>query len=400
MSPLGSLLLGTYYFLVPSFTRTATLEVSSGSYGAIEYPNGPAAGGELTTIAFAPARTVLVVPAPPKAPSVRTTPTSAPAPRTKAASSKVSRSHTTPVGRAVGFINPLEIGAGSGAGAVILVLLIPIWRRRVYRRADAEGRVVIDSPPLLLSARTPPDSDRANESQGRPTVVVKVLGEVGVEGEVQRFEKSPVRELLVFLALHPGRRFSTVELRSSIWVEGRKEPNAATFRNYLSDLRKSLPAQTLSRNGNHFVLTDAVTTDWGRFCALTAGEVRGPESLSEALGLIRGTPFEGASSGRNSPYDWSGPIAHRIEVAVESAAHELATFGLDSGDPAFADVGVAQALRCVPGSFVVWADHIHLGAILGGRKELERRMRAARAALGDDVRILEPAARGLGWGGS
>jgi hypothetical protein len=399
MSPLGSLLLGTYYFLVPASTKSATVEVSSGSYNAVEYPNGPAAGGELTTITFAPAKTVLVVPAPSKAPPVRTTPTSAPPPRTKPASSKVSWHHTTPVGRAVGFVSPLDIGAGSGAGVVILVLLIPIWRRRAYRKADAEGRVVIDSPPLLLSPLRPPDSDRANDFEGRPTVVVKVLGEVRVDGDVQPFEKSPVRELLVFLALHPGRRFSTVDLRSSIWVEGRKEPNAATFRNYLAGLRKCLPPETLSRNGNHFVLTDAVTSDWGRFCALTAGDARDPERLSEAMTLIRGTPFEGASSGRNSPYDWSGPIAHQMEAAVETAAHELATFGLDSGDPAFADVGVAQALRCVPGSFVVWADHIHLGTILGGRKELERRMRAARAALGEDVRILEPAARGLGWGG-
>jgi hypothetical protein len=311
----------------------------------------------------------------------------------------VDRHHATGVGKTLGFISPLEIGAGGGAGVVILVLLIPIWRRRAYRKADAEGRVLVDSPPLLLSPRSPPASDRANGSESRPTVVVKVLGEVRVDGDVEPFEKNPVRELLVFLALHPGRRFSTVELRTSIWVEGRKEPSAATFRNYLAGLRKSLPPETLSRNGNHFALTDAVTTDWGRFCALSAGGARDPEGLSQALGIIRGKPFEGASSGRNSPYDWSAPIAHQIEVAVETAAHELAAFGLESGDPAFADVGVNQALRCVPGSFVVWDDFIHLGAILGGRKELERRMRAARAALGDDVWVLEPAARGLGWGG-
>ena len=89
-----------------------------------------------------------------------------------------------------------------------------------------------------------------------------------------------------------------------------------------------------------------------------------------------------------------------MEVAVESAAHELADFGLESGDPAFADVGVTQALRCVPTSFVVRGDHNRLGMALGGRKELDRRMQAARVALGDDVSVLEPAARGLGWGAS
>lgn len=398
-SPLGSLLLGTYYFFVPSSTKSATLEVSSGSYSAAEYPNGPAAGGELTTITFAPARTVLVVPAPPasKAPPVRTTPTNAPAPPTKAASSKVSRHHATAVGKTLGFISPLEIGTGSGARVVILVLLVPIWRRRAFQRADAEGRVVIDSPPLFISPLSPPASDRTDESDSAPSVVVKVLGPVEVDGLEEPFKKNPVRELLVFLALHPGRRFTTVELRSSIWVEGRNEPNAATFHNYLSDLRRSLPSETLTRQGNHFVLSGAVSTDWGRFCALTAVDARNTERLSEALSLIRGTPFEGGSSGRNSPYGWSGEIAHRIEVAVENTAHEVATLGLESGDPAFADIGVTQALRCVPTSLVLCRDHIHLGAVLGGRRELDRRMQRARAALVDDVSVLEPVARGLGW---
>jgi hypothetical protein len=81
-SALGNLLLGTYYFVVPSSVKNATLGVSSDSYSAVEYPNGPAAGGELTTITFAPARTVLVVPAPAaRPPPVTTTPTSAPVPR-------------------------------------------------------------------------------------------------------------------------------------------------------------------------------------------------------------------------------------------------------------------------------------------------------------------------------
>jgi hypothetical protein len=398
MSPQGNLLLGSYYFLVPSSIKRATLEVSPGSYGAVEYPNGVAAGGELTTIAFDSSKTVLVVPPPPhKAPPIRKTPTSTAPPRTKAASSKATRSTGKTSGGSVGFVSPLDIGVTSGAGVVILVLLIPIWRRRAYRRADAAGRVVIDSPPLLLSPRIPPASDRARELDTPPNVVVKVLGPVEIDGLVEPIKMSPVREVLVFLALHPGRSFTTIELRSSIWVEGRNEPSSATFRNYLTDLRKSLPPETLTRDGYHYALIGAVTTDWGCFTALSADDARDPELLSEALSLIRGTPFEGASSGRNSPYGWSGEIAHRMEVAVERAAHELAAFGLESGDPAFADVGVTQALRCVPTSFVVRGDHIRLGMVVGGRKELERRMQAARSALGDDAATLEPVARGLGW---
>ncbi len=149
----GNLLIGTYFFLVPSSTKSATLEVGPGSYLADEY-FGPNTSGP-TTLTFEPARTLLVVPTPVNpTPVRRTTPTaSSPRPSTKP---RTSEPITPPIGKTVGLVSPLDLGAGTGAGVVVIVLLVPIWRRRAYRKADADGRVIIDSPPILLSPRLPP----------------------------------------------------------------------------------------------------------------------------------------------------------------------------------------------------------------------------------------------------
>ncbi len=206
-----------------------------------------------------------------------------------------------------------------------------------------------------------------------------------------------MREVLVFLALHPGRSFTSTELRSAIWSEGRDEPKPETFRNYLSYLRRSLPSETLVKVGYRYSLTETITTDWGSFCSLINRNGDRAEHLAEALDLVRGPPFDGPSTGRAAPYEWAGELRHWIEAAVEKAAHELFTVCLEAADLALADSGVARALRCVPASVVTREDHLRLRATIGRRPEVERRMRAARVALGEDVTLLEPLAFDLGW---
>jgi hypothetical protein len=87
-------------------------------------------------------------------------------------------------------------------------------------------------------------------------------------------------------------------------------------------------------------------------------------------------------------------------VAVEKAAHELATLALASGDLTPADAGIDRALRCLPASLVDREDHLRLGAAIGGPTELRRRMRILGQGLPDDIGLLEPVARSLGWEGS
>jgi hypothetical protein len=404
--PQISFLYGGLAFIVPISTRSATLVVSPGTTSALEYPGALYNNAALTTVTFQPASLKLVVPPPYS--SVPTTQPVVTQPVVATASPKKSR---TALGQrrttAQGLTTANAVEAGTGGGIVVLVLFIPIWRRRAYKKADREGRVIIVSPPVpvvppaLVATTGSPDADQLETepgaASGGPSVVVKVLGPIEVEGLVQAFDLKPEQEVLVFLALHPGRRFTSTELRSRIWIEGRDEPTAGTFRNYLVALRKRLPPGTVIRTGLDYALTETVTSDWGRFCAVIEDHDDRAERLAEALDLVPGSPFEGAFSGRNAPYGWAGDLSHHIEAMVERAGHELATLGLDSGDLALADAGTARVLRCLPASVVARGDHLRLGSALGGPREVERRMRAARQALGRDVVLLEPLALSVGW---
>jgi hypothetical protein len=387
---------GSYAFVVPTGTTGGTIEVTAVSVSALEYPGAVGSNGGFTEVAFRPASAAVVVPPPSVAVTVPTTtePTitrahhSSP---TKAALPKKHAAHGS---------SALPVAAGAGGGIVVLVLLIPIWRRRAYRKADGEGRVIVDSPPLPATTAdqaTAPPSAVALAVARTGVVDVKVIGPLHVDGVLRPVRLLPVRELLVFLALHRGQSFTTIELRNAIWVEGRTEPRAETFHNYLSDLRRSLPPGVLTKNGYHFALTDAVTSDWSRFETVLQGQDDRAERLEAALSLVRGSPFEGEFSGRTSPFSWATDLCHQIEVGVEKAGHELATLSLDAGDPVPADAAVAQVLTCVPASIVAREDYLRVGSVLGGPRELDRRLRAARAVMGNDARLLEPVAHGLGW---
>jgi hypothetical protein len=393
---------GSYSFVVPAATTDGTLEVTPVTVSAVEYPGAVGPNAAMTMIAFQSARAPVVVPPPAAAVTVPTTNEPTIAPPSTVPTTKVAASQRHPT--STGLSAPEKAAAGTGGGLVVLVLVIPIWRRRAFRRADTQGRVVFDAPPVPTSARAPPVEARpvggaAPEAES-PGVDVKVLGPVVFDGLVRPITTTPVAELLAYLALHPGRSFTTDQLRSAIWADGRSEPKSDSFYTYVSALRRSLPPGSLVKSGTRFTLTDVVTSDWGRFGTATEAHDDRVERLREALALVRGPPFDGALSGRNPPYAWASDLSHQMEVAVEKAGHELVLLFLDSGDPVPADAVIAQVLTCVPASIVAWEDYLKVGSLLGGPRELQRRLDVARHALGNDETLLEPLVRELAGGGS
>ena len=389
---------GLVYFVVPDTITTATLEIGPASVEVV----GPKGGND--TLSTQP----LVVHYTDESVAATATPGSALA------------GHTPPVPSggqaAAGSSLPvLALGlTGAAAGATVVVVLIPLffWRRS-YRKADAEGRVRVASPP----APRPPEPAVAPVEKGEdpggavpvvvaerePAVFVRLFGEhTDVEGLSRPIGAGP-RELLDYLAAHPGTESSSARLRAVIWSEPRAEITPATFTNYLSALRKALPAGTLVRSeqGRRHRLSDAVTSDWALFSAFVADH--GPNrtaSLRSALDLVRGRPFAWAESAPAGAYSWAlGGLTTAMERAVETAAHELVDTCLAAGEVEGAHQAVRAGLRGTTFSSVLEEDALRVAAAADGEVGVRRGMAEARVRLGDDAQLLEATARGLGWSG-
>lgn len=389
---------GLVYFLVPDTITTATLEIGPASVEA----DGPNGGND--TLSTQP----LVVRYTDESVAATATPGSAPAGHTP----------TVPSGRQAAAGSSLPVLAlgltGAAAGATVVVVVIPLffWRR-AYRKADAEGRVLVASPP----APRPPEPAATSVEEGEdpvgtvpvvaverePAVFVRLFGEhADVEGLSRPIGAGP-RELLDYLAAHPGTESSSARLRAVIWSEPRAEITPATFTNYLSALRKALPAGSLVRSeqGRRHRLSDAVTSDWALFSAFVTDH--GPNrtaSLRSALDLVRGRPFVWAESAPAGAYGWAlGGLTTAMERAVEVAAHELVDACLAAGDVEGAHQAVRAGLRGTTFSSVLEEDALRVAAASDGELGVRRGMAEARVRLGDDAQLLEATARGLGWSG-
>jgi hypothetical protein len=205
----------------------------------------------------------------------------------------------------------------------------------------------------------------------------------------------PLREIVVFLVLNPGRSFTSVQLRESVWGLGRQPLTPATFRKYMVHLRKAIGPGVVVIDRYRYEMTDAVTSDWAMFLLLR------DEDAGQALELVRGPVLNGCFDGKkNSPFAWAVAIANAIEDQIATVALDLAAFCLDEDDPARATTALSQGLLCAQANLALRLFDLRIGAALGGVRELSRRLEAGRAAMATfpmDVAQLEEQARHLGW---
>ena len=224
-------------------------------------------------------------------------PTPGPVPRSPAATASrgLSGSGVGP-GVVIGGVVLLGVGA---AGAVT------IGRRRAFYRADREGRVVLVGPPSLsaaaLAARLGiPGGAVGTGERERHGIVVKLLGWLEIEGTKQPVTAGPLLELICYLALNPGRSFTSVQIRESIWGLGRQPITSGTFRNYMVALRKAFGPGVVVTDRYRYELTDAVTSDWDLFRGRTRGR-RSPGGLESRHSAWSADPSSTAlSTGRRT----------------------------------------------------------------------------------------------------
>lgn len=285
--------------------------------------------------------------------------------------------------RADVFLSPQLTGAGSHAPGAP-------YAERPTRFEEAPPSAVS----LVRTAKAPPEASSVPspaDVNADTCVEVGVLGRVDIRGVEGSFTRRPkLKELVVFLALHPGGA-PTSTWATALWP-GRRVPGQ-TVANRLSEARRLLGFASdgrprLRRNGELHLLAD-VTTDWDRFQDLAAPD-RGAASWRAALALVRGRPFEDLPSGLWTAFEC---IAVEIERAVTECALRCGDQLLAAGDAEGAAWAAHQGLKLCP-----WDERLHRLLMLtadatGNRAGVEATMRHLALVLevdGDPLPHVHP----------
>jgi DNA-binding SARP family transcriptional activator len=119
------------------------------------------------------------------------------------------------------------------------------------------------------------------------------LGPVEIRGAARRFCRTSAKELVVYLAFHRQGARNDV-WATALWTDRCMAPS--TLHSTASVARRALGraangSDHLPRSGRHLRLEDTVGTDVERFARAAADP--DPVRWKEALGLVRGRPFDG-----------------------------------------------------------------------------------------------------------
>lgn len=222
---------------------------------------------------------------------------------------------------------------------------------------------------------------------------ILVLGQVELIWFPENTTRRIVPELACFLVLHQERNMTGEEIRAALWPGdfGMAQGSAKSLRNAVSLLRKAIGNDMVpgASRGSGYSISSEIKTDWARFCEFKerskedgADEIR---ELSEALSLVRGTPFEGVESGYG--WAWSELFVSQMEVAIISVARRLSSLAMENNDYELASRASMTGLSASPFDRGLWQDTLSAAAGYG-RREIDRRWRDAVAVLGSDASDL------------
>jgi hypothetical protein len=434
-STLDGLLSGTYYFLVPADITSATLSVAPGTVSGDVYD---VFTGMADNVTFTqPADFTLNFPPLPSAPLISTSTSTLPVVHNDPATGLAGVTSTVsgvkwliPIGttlllgfgialfrgrgrrrsrrsRASGRPHPYRplvalsaqhrIDASSVLHSTALVALGPGPRPPGWQGSSGAGEASPPlSPPFIEGPSTSASPQRVSTNpigaRSTRSLELLVLGPVEVRGWKHRPRRRIVTALLCYLALHPGRPVSGDQLLSALWPIGssRKEATRASLHTYVSDLRRALPEGMVPDAGGSdgYMLAGGIPTDWGTFVELVieAKDAMPHDAAHlryQALSLVRGAPFAGATS---DMYEWVISEHHvaAMEVAITACAHALADWRLRTGDGDGAADAARIGLVAVNDSYVLHADMIRSTRVSGDPAALRRAWRSARSALGAD----------------
>lgn len=290
-------------------------------------------------------------------------------------------------------------------GEPVALLEAAGWAARAVTSSE-----VVELEPLgaVVSSRTPGETlSAAHGDSGFGDVdgegpwwsgpVVLALGPLLALGWAVEPDRKIIKDLAAFLVFHQDRPRSLEEVHAAVWpltkaknADGPKDVLLETARQSLSRLRRCVGEEHLadaSKAGGY--LLAGVASDWLRFEALIEAGRRAPKDRAinlrrQALGLVRGKPFEGVEE---AYYGWvfEELWVSTMEKAIVDAAHELSEHCRADGQAHLAGWAAERGLLAVPTDETLHADRM-LAALEGsGRPGFDRTWRDVKKVLGDQA---------------
>ncbi len=218
----------------------------------------------------------------------------------------------------------------------------------VGSEVDRPARPTVGPDPAVRFVQprgTDADPPARGPSPEEAEVEIAVLGPVEIRGAAREFTRAWSRELVVYLALHPEGASNDV-WATALWPERVMAPSslhstASVARRSLGKARDG--SDHLPRSHGRLALGPSVGTDWDRFVALAGQD--DPRAWTEALGLVRGRPFDGLRSTDWTVLDGTAPT---IESSIVDLSGRLAGACLRSGDPRGAEWAARRGLVVSP----------------------------------------------------
>ncbi len=167
--------------------------------------------------------------------------------------------------------------------------------------------------------------------------------------------------LATYLALHDGHHLSADQIALGMWPLGRPrgEMSRKTVHNNLSALRGWVGAEHLpdaAVAGGY--LLEGIDSDWATFQRLvreadTVDAEAARDLRTEALGLVRGRPFDGLTG---DGYDWieAEGLLGTVTKAIVTCAIRLGTDLVEAGEYAAAEEAVRAGLLGSPNEYALF----------------------------------------------
>ena len=288
--------------------------------------------------------------------------------------------------------------------------VVPVPRDEEVPRPDAASDAASDAalaaPGLDAAEEAPRTGGPIATGSSDESALTKAVNFVGPRRFVGFSENSSriLEAILTYLLCHDTHHLSADQIALGMWPYGRSRGEATrkTIQNNASALRNWIGAEHLpdaAVAGGYLV--EGIATDWAAIERLSAeAQTVGADAAralrAEALGLVRGIPFEGLSG---DGYDWIEyeDLVSTVTVTIVSCAQDLGSDLYESGDFSGAEAAARAGLRAARSEFVLWELGARAIDARGERRSLEAWWRAAAREL--DPAAIDRIRRSLGHDG-